>query len=124
LETGHSFTQNGTYTFDYSSANEADLLIYPADGLLPAEVDWIESATGTIELTAEISSANQTVTLNKYFANAFRVDRGDGSAVQNVTAAITHTYTGAGTYTITLTNTAANRQWTFQEQYEPFIPID
>jgi hypothetical protein len=78
------------------------------------------NASTDIQLTAVISEANQTVVLNKYFANAFTVDRGDGSAVQNVTAAITHTYTGAGIYYITLTKTPA--RWLFATTLVPLIP--
>jgi hypothetical protein len=72
-----------------------------------------------IQLTAVISEVGQTVKLNKYFSNAFTVDWGDGSTVQSA-AAITHTYTGAGTYTITLSK--ATERWTFATPAAPLIP--
>ncbi|MDR0859908.1 MAG: hypothetical protein LBO09_02790 [Candidatus Peribacteria bacterium] len=77
-------------------------------------------ASTDIQLTAVISKAGQVVKLNKYFANAFVVDWGDGPAVENVTAAITHTYTGAGTYEITLTKTTS--RWTFTGTTVSLIP--
>lgn len=72
-----------------------------------------------IQLTAVTTGAGQTVTVNKYFANAFSVDWGDG-ATGNVTAATGHTYTISGTYTITLTK--AGDRWTFQNATTPLIP--
>jgi len=48
--------------------------------------------TSQIELTAEITAAGQTVTVNKYFANAHTIDRGDGTASADLTADTTYTY--------------------------------
>ena len=57
-----------------------------------------------IVLEATATSVNQTLKINKYFANAYTVDRWDGNPVQNLTANTTHTYTSAGTYNIILSH--------------------
>jgi len=46
-----------------------------------------------IETTS--TEINQTLRINKYFANAYTVDWGDGSEIEVITADTTHTYTTA-----------------------------
>ncbi|MDR0859435.1 MAG: PKD domain-containing protein [Candidatus Peribacteria bacterium] len=76
-------------------------------------------ASTDIQLTAVISEAGQTVTLNKYFANVFSVDWGDGTT-GDVTTGITHIYTAPDTYPITLTKITP--RWTFTGENIPLIP--
>lgn len=45
-----------------------------------------------IIIQATATESGQTLKINKYFKNAYTVDWGDGSAVQNLTAGIKHTY--------------------------------
>jgi hypothetical protein len=67
--------------------------------------------SSSIDLTAEITAANQTVKVNKYFGNAHTIDRGDGTAISNHTADTTHTYATTGDYIITLS--LATNKWSF-----------
>ena len=67
-----------------------------------------------IVLQATATAANQKLKINKYFANAYTVDRWDGTT-GNLTADTTHTYSTAWTYTITLSLSWADR-WTFKNQ--------
>jgi len=70
-----------------------------------------------------ITAANQTVRVNKYFANNFTVNRGDGSSVVTLTTTgATKTYTSPGTYFIRLQPSGATG-WTFQQQNShPLVP--
>jgi len=70
-------------------------------------------AVSDIQLTVITTGANQTVTVNRYFSNAHTINWGDGSPTVNHTAGATKTYTGAGTYTITLALTGSATRWTF-----------
>ncbi|MDR3316405.1 MAG: YDG domain-containing protein, partial [Coriobacteriales bacterium] len=79
----------------------------------------------SIKLEAAITAPWQRVALNKYFANNFTVDWGDGSPVQSVTTNIIHSYTTAGTYTITLTSNLAGNPyavWSFIGIAAPLVP--
>jgi len=70
------------------------------------------------------TGANQTVRVNKYFANAYMVDWGDGSIKINLTADTTKTYANSGTYVITLALTGSATRWTFQNTTNPLVPRD
>jgi len=68
---------------------------------------------------------NQTVRINKYFANAFMVNRGDGSpSITLTTTGVTKTYTQSGTYTIALTLTGGAERRTFHSNWfhYPLVP--
>jgi hypothetical protein len=71
------------------------------------------------------SKANQTVTLNKYFGNAYSIDWGDNDSLDPMHfGAETHTYTAAGTYQIELTSKLTTaRRWTFTGAFEPLVPL-
>jgi len=56
LETDHTFTQNGSYLFDYSSAIGATVLIDPVDGLLPATVTRIDKGMPEVISTIYVPS--------------------------------------------------------------------
>ena len=62
--------------------------------------------------------------VNKYFANAFAVDRGDGNSSGNYLAGMTKTYATAGTYTITLALTGGATRWGFVQTVSalPLVP--
>ena len=75
-----------------------------------------------IELTADITAPGQTVTVNKYFANAYTIDRGDGTPKADLTADTLHTYTNAGSYTITLAFTGGEKRWTFTSISKSLVP--
>lgn len=75
-----------------------------------------------IVITAEITVANQTVKINKYFANAHSINRWDGGATTNHTADTTHTYTSPGTYEITLSLGSGVSRWTFVYTAKPLVP--
>ena len=77
--------------------------------------------TKDIILEATSASADQTLTINKYFSNAYIVDWWDGSPVSELTADTTHTYSNPWTYNITLSLSWADR-WTFQRVYKPLVP--
>jgi len=75
-----------------------------------------------IKITVVTTGANQTVTVNKYFARNQTINRGDGTPTTSLTADTTKTYATSGTYTITLSLTGANR-WLFAYTSErPLIP--
>ena len=97
-----------------------EMIIDPESKMLTASVDWIEDVS--IQLTAEITAANQTVTVNKYFANAHTIDWGDGTPVTTLSANTLHTYATTGSYTITLAFTGGAGRWTFANSAIPFIP--
>jgi hypothetical protein len=82
--------------------------------------DW-----NTIVLSANVVNDDQTVRVTKYFANDYSVDWGDGSSVENVVSNITHTYSTADVYSITLksANIAVDTPyWTFKSTTLPLIP--
>ena len=87
-----------------------------------ANIELFDTNPSDIQLTAEITAANQTVRINKYFANAYTVDRGDGSPVTELTADTTHSYTTTGEYQITLSLTGTATRWTFGSIYKPLVP--
>ena len=69
------------------------------------------SVAARIELTALITVPGQKVYISQYFSNDLNVNRGDGTTT-NKWSLDTHTYSGAGIYTITLMLSGATR-WTF-----------
>ena len=73
-----------------------------------------------IEATA--TESNQTLKINKYFANAYTVDWWDGSPVETVSSDKTHTYSVASGYIIILSTTAD--RWTFKRGQFPLIPTN
>ena len=116
-KTGYSFAgwyRDGAYTTPWNFATDtmpkSDLTLY---------AKW---ENGDIQLTAEITAANQTVKINNYFTNTYSVDRGDGSPVVALTADTTHTYTTTGEYQITLSLTGTATRWTFGSIYKPLVP--
>ena len=78
--------------------------------------------TKTIMLEATATQANQTLKINKYFANEYTVDWWDGSPIEAVSADKSHTYSDAWTYIITLSTTSD--RWTFQNVRKPLVPKD
>jgi len=80
----------------------------------------------SIQLTVVITGAHQTIRVNKYFANAFALDRGDGTSSGNYLTGMTKTYATAGTYKITLSLTGGATRWTFilsTTSLPPLVPI-
>jgi hypothetical protein len=85
-----------------------------------------------IELTVTTTAENQTVTLNKYFANTFNITWGDTNNTSDdgtfTADNITHTYSAAGTntYTIRLTpqSNALFGAWAFKSAYVALVPTD
>ena len=77
-----------------------------------------------IQLTAIITAPGQFVTVNKYFANAYTVSRGDGTARADLTSDTTHTYASTGTYVITLSLTGGATRWKFQNGNDPLVPSE
>jgi hypothetical protein len=53
------------------------------------------------------------VTVNKYFANTYTINRGDGTAMADLMGDTTHTYLSTGDYTITLALTGGATRWIF-----------
>ena len=94
-------------------------------GLMGTLAIWVVNAqeiNKDIVLEATSTAANQTLKINKYFANAYTVDWWDGSPVQNLASDTTHTYSIASGYTITLSLSWAGR-WTFRANYYyPLVP--
>jgi hypothetical protein len=81
------------------------------------------NTSNKIVLAATTTSTDQTVTINKYFANDYAVNWGDNTNTETVTAAMQHTYTTAGTHTITLTTTnTSSPYWTFSSSNTPLVP--
>ena len=76
-----------------------------------------------IELTVIIDDFNQTVTINKYFANLHTVNRGDGNPIVELSSSITHTYTTPGTYTIIFSFTLGDSRRTFHQSVDPLVSI-
>ena len=89
---------------------------------------WVARAADTdIVIEATSTAANQTLTVTKYFANDYMVDRWDGSPVETVSADKTHTYSTASGNTITLSLTWWADRWRFRNHYrnnDQFIPKD
>ncbi|MDR2253364.1 MAG: YDG domain-containing protein [Bifidobacteriaceae bacterium] len=66
-----------------------------------------------IVLTATVSVADQTVGLNKYFANGYTVDWGDNSTPE-AAGTLNHSYGATGVYQITLASEETGQQrWRF-----------
>ena len=85
-------------------------------GLMGTLAIWVVNAqeiNKDIVIEATSTEANQTLKINKYFANAYTVDRWDWSPVQNLTSDTTHTYSIASGYIITLSLSWADR-WRFE----------
>ena len=72
-----------------------------------------------IVIQATATEDNQTLKINKYFANDYTVDRWDGTT-GNLTEDTTHTYSASWTYNIILSTTASRR--TFTGEYKPLVP--
>jgi len=85
---------------------------------------WYQPQPKDILIEARATSANQKITINKYFANAYTVDWWDGSPIETVSADKSHTYNTAWTYTITLSLTWWADRWTFQNVYKPLVPTN
>jgi len=78
---------------------------------------------GDIQLTVVTTGANQTVRVNKYFANAHTIDWGDGTPTTGLTATANKTYASSGTYIITLALTGGATRWTFPVNLaNPLVP--
>jgi len=81
---------------------------------------WKQIQPKDIVLEATATEANQTLKINKYFTNAYTVDRWDG-ITGNLTSNTSHTYSRSWTYIIAL-STTSNR-WTFwSTNYNPLVP--
>ena len=92
-----------TQKFDNSECLSANTTVY---------AKWYQPQPKDIILEATATSANQTLRINKYFANVYEVHRWDETA-ENLTSDTTHTYSETWTYTIILSLSWADR-WTFQ----------
>jgi len=90
-------------------------------GILAIWVVNAQDANKDIILEAISTADNQTLKINKYFANAYTVDRWDGT-MWNLTWDIVHTYSVASGYTIILSLSWTDR-WTFQGKSKPLVPI-
>ena len=77
---------------------------------------------GSFANRATATEAGQTLAINKYFANAYKVYRWEGSS-ENLTADTMHTYSTPWTYTVVLSLSWADR-WTFQNVSKPLVPKD
>jgi len=110
IYTGNT-TELVTFANSYGSTGEATVAI-----------DRIFDAT-MIQLTATTAFPGQTVTINKYFANDYVVNRGDKSATTDLTGTITHTYLLPGTYIITLAFTGSANRWTFTQNPVTELPL-
>ena len=73
-----------------------------------------------IVIEATATDANQTLKINKYFANDYTVDRWDGTS-DDLIDDIVHTYDEASGYTITLSLSWTDR-WIFQGKNKPLVP--
>lgn len=86
--------------------------------------EWQQLATWDVCITNEkdiviqatATESGQIVTINKYFANDYTVDRWDG-ITGDLTSNTTHTYSATWTYNITLSLSWADR-WTFTNNYD------
>jgi len=75
-----------------------------------------------IELTVVVTVPGQVVKINKYFANAYSVNRGDGTTTNNLTSDTSKAYAQAGTYTVMLTLADGANRWTFQDTAKSLAP--
>ena len=111
-----TFYDNGTQEFNFATISNSALITGPKT--MAATVDRLIDVEPTaIQLTAEITAPGQTVTVNKYFANAHSIDWGDETPITNLTSTTLHTYTSPGTYRITLALTGGADRWTFDGSY-------
>ena len=77
-----------------------------------------------IVLEATATASGQTLKINKYFSNAYTVDRWDGTT-WNLTVATKHTYSAASGYTIILSLSWSERwrfQWVTPSESRPLVP--
>ena len=94
-------------------------------GLMGTLAIWVVNAQEVnkdIILEATSTAADQTLRINKYFANVYTVDWWDGSPVETVSSNKTHTYSVASGYTITLSLTGSASRWTFKNGLNPLVP--
>ena len=84
---------------------------------------WYQPQPNDIILKATATKSGQTLAMNKYFANAYKVYRWDGNS-ENLISDTTHTYTWAWTYTIILSPAEWVDRWTFQNVTKPLVPIN
>ena len=106
----------------YKHLFRATLWLIGIMGILALWIVDAQEINKDIVLEATSTAVNQTLKINKYFANAYTVYRWDGNPVENLTSDTTHTYTWAWTYTITLLTTAD--RWTFSDVSKPLVPIN
>jgi len=102
------------------SLSEEQLLDFEAKNAQKLHHSRPENDTKEIKISATVTSENQTVTINPYFKNTFKISRGDDTADQKIKKTITHTYTEKNTYIITLTTDSDRR--TFQNTSQPLFP--
>ena len=102
---------------------KATLLLMGLMGTLAMWVVNAQEINKDIILEATSTEANQTLKINKYFANAYTVDRWDGSPVENLTEATGHVYSVISGYTITLSLTGGASRWTFYENSKTLVPM-
>ena len=94
-------------------------------GLMGTLAIWVVNAqeiNKDIVLQATSTAANQTLKINKYFANAYTVNRWDGSS-ETLSSDTTHTYATAWTYTITLSLTWWAERRRFVYVTKPLVPV-
>ena len=95
-------------------------------GLMGTLSLWVVNAQSEpskdIVIEATATEANQTLTINKYFANAYTVSRCDGCETSTLSSDTWHTYEEPWTYTITLSLTGWATRWTFQNVSKPLVP--
>ena len=102
-----------TYTAPASSPCPAGQYLATWDVCVTNDLDIVLQATAT--------EANQTLKINKYFANAYTVDRWDGTTGA-LTADTVHTYDAEWTYDIILSLAWWVDRWKFQKVYKPLVP--
>ncbi len=78
--------QEFTQRFDSSQCLSAHTMVY---------AKWQPITEDMIVIETTSTEINQTLRINKYFANAYTVDWGDESEIEVITADTTHTYTTA-----------------------------
>ena len=91
--------------------------------------DWQHLATWDVCVTNDLdivlqataTEANQTLKINKYFANAYTVDRWDWIS-GDLMADTTHTYENEWIYNIILSLTWWVSRWTFTSNQKPVVP--
>jgi hypothetical protein len=116
----------GSAVGDYdqmSCTQGAPTLTDPTGGALASnyELEPFEFSGHIIEVSAialkvTTMESSQNLNLNKYFANGYSVDWGDGSAGESKADGTTlHPYTDPGTYTVVLTSSLSSEyaRWTF-----------